>query len=516
MTTLGGLKYAHDHMGGTEGLQRAVSFYGLAIPKYLEYRYHVLRDSPQDVWDELDRETSQLGLDKILELEGFYVKCGQLCAANVGNAFPPIWQDTMSILQDQVPPQDFSVIRDIVEEELGMDTFASFEETPLGSASIGQVHRATLKDGTRVVVKVCYPNVERLLRGDVRTIKLFAQVAQPVHVPALEEIEKQFQTEFDYVQEAIHLQTVHDNLERAGLVPGMCQVPRPYMEYCTKRVLVMEELFGDKLSVELKKDVARTAERMGKRVEDFVLEQEDRKEQARAQGQEAMGPTSSEYDYYIGMVDAERKARNAWSALRNWTVGLLPGVSKSDYADRSILPINHAKLVDDLIHIHGHEVLVDGYFNGDPHPGNILLVRQPDGSAQIGLIDYGQVKEITKEKRHLFAKLMIALDDDNRDQIIALMKEAGFKSKRMDPDVIYLYAKVGYDQDNAALTGGKHIQMFMEDLESRDPIIELPTDFLMAGRATLLLRGLCHALHQSRSIAKAWRPIAERVLREDI
>lgn len=150
------------------------------------------------------------------------------------------------------------------------------------------------------------------------------------------------------------------------------------------------------------------------------------------------------------------------------------------------------------------------------HLGNILLCRTQDGSPQLGLIDYGQVKTLSKEKRHLFARIVIALDDDNRDQIITLMKEAGFRSQRMDPEVIYLYAKVGYDQDNKELTGGKHIQMFMEDLERRDPIISLPYDFIMVGRATLMLRGLGHALHQSRSVAKAWRPIAERVLREDI
>ena len=96
------------------------------------------------------------------------------------------------------------------------------------------------------------------------------------------------------------------------------------------------------------------------------------------------------------------------------------------------------------------------------------------------------------------------------------MKEAGFVSKNMDPEVIYLYAKVGYDQDNAKLTGGQHIQMFMEDLEARDPIIQLPRDFIMVSRATLILRGLCHALRQSRSIAREWRPIAERVLEQDL
>ena len=72
-----------------------------------------------------------------------------MCSANIGNAFPPVWQDTMSVLQDQVPPQPFHIVEEIVKSELDFDkVFASFEETPIGSAAIGQVHRATLKDGT--------------------------------------------------------------------------------------------------------------------------------------------------------------------------------------------------------------------------------------------------------------------------------------------------------------------------------------------------------------------------------
>jgi aarF domain-containing kinase len=145
-----------------------------------------------------------------------------------------------------------------------------------------------------------------------------------------------------------------------------------------------------------------------------------------------------------------------------------------------------------------------------------LLCRTKSGKPQLGLIDYGQVKRLSKEMRHLFARLIIALDDDDRSEISRLMSDAGFVSKNMNPDVIYLYAKVGYDQDNKDLTSGMHIQMFMEDLESRDPIVQLPKDFIMISRASLILRGLSHALHQSRSIAKAWRPIAERVLKEDI
>jgi hypothetical protein len=59
--------------------------------------------------------------------------------------------------------------------------------------------------------------------------------------------------------------------------------------------------------------------------------------------------------------------------------------------------------------------------------------------------------------------------------VVRLMKEAGFQSKYMDPDIIYLYAKVCYDEDNKELTNGKHIQLFMEDIQRMDPIINLPS-----------------------------------------
>jgi len=91
-----------------------------------------------------------------------------------------------------------------------------------------------------------------------------------------------------------------------------------------------------------------------------------------------------------------------------------------------------------------------------------------------------------------------------------------FKSKKMDPEVIYLFTKVSYDEDNDKLTNGLFIQLFLEELQARDPIISAPVDYIMIYQASIRLRGLAHALHQPRSLAKAWKPIAEKVLREDI
>lgn len=445
-----------------------------------------------------------------------------MCAANIGNAFPKIWQETMSVLQDGCPAKEFSVVKSTVEQEMGKpinEIFSFFDEEPIGAASIGQVHRATLKDGSPVVVKVMYPEVERLFRGDVRTIKMFAKVAQPVHVPPLEEIEKQFMNEFDYQQEAAQLRTVRENLTKAGLAGDsskLCAIPKPYLEFCTKRVLVMEELRGEKLSVGLRRDMERHATRAGKTVEQFKAEEEEKDRLAQEKRVPRKGPTADEYETYIRLLDGKRQLSNVGALVHNYSVAWwLPNSSWKSYECRSSLPINHAKMIDDLIYIHGHEVLVDGYFNGDPHPGNILLLGVEEGAPQLGLIDYGQVKTISKKDRLLMCKLIIALADENKENVFHIMKEAGYKSEKMDKDIIYRYAKVCYDEDNAELTDKKHIQIFLEDMHSRDPVEQLPKDFIMVGRASIMLRGLSHALHQSRSIAKAWKPLAEQVLREE-
>ena len=390
------------------------------------------------------------------------------------------------------------------------------------------VHRAVLRQtGQPVVVKVCYPHVERLLKGDVRTIKEFAKIAQPVHVPALEEVEVQFATEFDYRREGKHMGEIGDNLRRAGWAGRNAKflVPRPFLEYCTKHVLVMEELKGHKLVVGLRQDLERQAARMGKTVDQLLQRRQtnlqqfkhdtEHPEAAKHDGKTRKGPSAAHYQRIIGMVDSQRRLQNLYAALYNFSWGYLSGSPRA-FHDKTELPLNHAEMIDDLFRVHGHQVLVDGIFNGDPHPGNILLCRKPDGSPQLGLIDFGQVKRLSKADRHLFCRIVLALADDDKPRIIELMKEAGFVSQRMDPDVIYSYAKVAYDQDNKELTKGMHIQMFMEDLQHRDPIQALPYDFIVIGRCTVILRGLAHALQQPRSTAKLWKPIAERVLREDL
>ena len=167
-----------------------------------------------------------------------------------------------------------------------------------------------------------------------------------------------------------------------------------------------------------------------------------------------------------------------------------------------------------------------------------------DGNPRLGLIDYGQVKVLTKDERLLFCQIIVALANSDKKALVELLKKAGYKTRYMvclsnsssaldqllryiasilihiiatnqDPNIMYRFATLAYDEDNAELTEGKHIQLYMEHLHDNDPVEHLPQQYIMASRVSILLRGLGHAVHQSRSVAKVWKPIAEEELRKE-
>ena len=111
-------------------------------------------------------------------------------------------------------------IRAVVEGELGRpmeEVFSSFSEEPIGCASIGQAHRAVLREtGERVVVKVQNPDAERTFRGDIMACKIIVDIFAPQVSTAFTEIEKQFGTEFDYRGECRNSMDVKRNLEKSG------------------------------------------------------------------------------------------------------------------------------------------------------------------------------------------------------------------------------------------------------------------------------------------------------------
>ena len=164
--------------------------------------------------------------------------------------------------------------------------------------------------------------------------------------------------------------------------------------------------------------------------------------------------------------------------------------------------------------VHADEIFEHGVFNGDPHPGNVLLM--PDG--RLGLIDYGQVKRIDEATRRCYAKLTLAILEDDVDEVARLCQSDppegfGGKSKRADVDVAYRLAVFWNDRDTDDVTGGLNLQEFIDEMEARDPVVRAPTDMVMIARVSVLLRGIANAFNVRLRVASRWRPSAEALLR---
>lgn len=113
---------------------------------------------------------------------------------------------------------------------------------------------------------------------------------------------------------------------------------------------------GGKLSVGLREDMKRHAARAGQTVEEFLAKQKAKDEDALAKGETLQGPTAAEFDTYISILNRERQLENVGNMLYNLTVGWLPGKQWKKHRGKNELPINHARMIDDLIYVHGHEV----------------------------------------------------------------------------------------------------------------------------------------------------------------
>ncbi len=181
-----------------------------------------------------------------------YIKLGQIISSGEG-LFPAELVEEFKKCRDQVPPEPFEVVRLTVEQDLGArleDIFESFEETALASASIAQVHAARLKTGEQVVVKVQRPAVSTLVRRDLRVMAWLAPhlvgripVAALANPPALVELfAETIVEELDFRMEAANM------LDIAAMLHDLDQhryvVPRPHPTLVTRRVLVMERVYG--------------------------------------------------------------------------------------------------------------------------------------------------------------------------------------------------------------------------------------------------------------------------------
>lgn len=197
------------------------------------------------------KKAAEALLKTLGEMKGLPLKVGQMVSYVDGLA-PPGYEERFKAelkkLQDKAPPLSAEAAVKVVTAELGApphDVFAEWEDEPFAAASIGQVHRATTKDGARVAVKVQYPGIDKAIEADLKSLQFFhgmiSPIAKKLHSQqTLDEISQVFRDELDYGREA----QMADVFRRIHQGDPRVIIPRVHHSLTTKRVLTTDLLGG--------------------------------------------------------------------------------------------------------------------------------------------------------------------------------------------------------------------------------------------------------------------------------
>ena len=364
--------------------------------------------------DETGRAAEEFAAD-LEKLGPTFIKLGQLLSTRP-DLVPPAYADALARLQDRCEPLPYEEMEKVLREELGIDPTREFliERQPLATASMSQVHRARMRDGREVVLKVQRPGLRDQVLKDLDALSDIArflydrtEFGNRYAVDLLfDEFRKSMLHELDFRQEAMHLLTISANLREIEEIV----IPQPLIGFTSSRVLTMEFIAGTKIT---------------------ELTRIERRE-----------------------LDGER-------------------------------------LTDALFRAYLKQMLRDGVFHADPHPGNVFLV---DG--RIALIDLGMVARLTPGFQERLLQLLLAVSDNKADDAAKVLLEMG--DCREDSDAKGFRRGVGelLAQHNEMSFQppqvGRAVLMLLK--VAGDHRIRLPAELAMIGKTLLNLDKVGHVL----------------------
>jgi len=282
---IGAVSRTYRHLGRYRQILRILFKYGFLdwldqanIGQIFERGIQLISRSRRERMEKLTRfERIRMAVE---ELGPTFIKLAQVLSTRP-DLIPLELTQELEKLQDQVPPFPFAEAREIVESELKArleDRFQRFEETPLAAASIGQVHRAQLRSGQEVVVKVQRPGIRKMIEVDLEILYLLATLIEKYVEEAgfqrptriVEEFARTLEKEIDYNIEASHA----ERFARQFLNHSSIYVPRIYREVSTSRLLTMEYIQGIKVSeVPILDEKGLDRKTIAARGADLILEQ---------------------------------------------------------------------------------------------------------------------------------------------------------------------------------------------------------------------------------------------------
>src|ERR1039458_55263 len=271
-----------------------------------------------------------------------FIKFGQLLSSRP-DLLPEPYLKALARLQDKIKPFPYEQVEEIIASELGVrisKAFSHFEEKHLAAASLGQVHRASLRDGRPVVVKVQRPEIRKQIAEDFEVLEDIAgffdehtEIGRRYRFgKILAELKSSILQELDYQREASNLTTLANNLKEFPHI----LVPLPVLDYSSRSVLTMDYVSGTKIT--------------------------------------ALSP--------IAQMD-----------------------------------INGDVLAEELFKAYLKQVLIDGFFHADPHPGNIFLTD--DG--RVALLDLGMTGRLNSNMQENLLRLLLANSEGNGDEAVKIV-----------------------------------------------------------------------------------------------
>ncbi|MEK3790448.1 AarF/ABC1/UbiB kinase family protein [Paenibacillus sp. FSL R7-0204] len=376
-----------------------------------------------------------------MDMGGLIIKLGQHVSAQV-DMLPKEVIEELSKLQDSVEFVDFSEIQQKVERELGVSIskmYAEFNETPIAAASFGQVHRATLRTGEQVAVKVMRPGVEDIIAIDWKSIQV-----------------------------AISL------LKRQKMITDFMDLDAVYDEF---HDTIMEEL---------------DYQQEGRNAEEFKQQLAHRK------------------DVVIPHIH--------WSCTTSQvlTMEFMDGVKINDFAKLEAWGVDRTQLATSLIEMFVEQILLNGLFHADPHPGNVLV--QPDGT--IALIDFGMVGRIPGDMKTQMVALLLAVYLKDAHGAIDALNRLRFLRRNVDLEVFsrnltLLFEQINGDTfDLSFVTSGDNVEELRNFLYSQP--FQLPANTTFLGKAIGTVYGLCTGLDPDLDLVGTVKPYVEQVVRRDL
>lgn len=406
------------------GLDRVIS-----LPKRI-----LMRQQNNDVLEKTYAERIRIFIE---EMGTTFIKLGQI-ASTRADLLPPDLIKELEKLQSHVAPFPAAEARRLIEESLEAPIdklFMIFDDEPVGSASIGQVHRAMLHTGEDVAVKIQRPHIEKTVRTDLEILRHLAVLAESnlewarnyQVTDMIEEFSDALINELDYTIEA-------RNVERIGKThknDANIKIPEIYWEYSTKNVMTM----------------------------DFIK-----------------------------------------------------GIPVNHFDKLDEMNINRSELADTLAKAIFQQIFEEGYFHGDPHPGNVSVLE--DGT--LVFLDFGMIGRLTSDLKNNFGSLLISLMRKDSSGIVKAIVKMGVVPSDVSMRDLNREAEIMRDKYYDVPLAKLNFSEAVNDLFgiSNKYKIKLPQDFTILAKTLLTLESVVSQLDPDFSIMDVAEPFGKALMLE--